>query len=120
MTINKKRLKKIIKEELQTALKEATSTTLPLDDLKVVIDALGSHWETAGDGGLIGQVRKIGMEAKKRAPVEHIGTSNTLLWIAGKCADAAWKMSQAKKDLSDATQRREDLLALEAQRKDDE
>ena len=107
MTINKKRLKKIIKEELQTALKEATSTTLPLDDLKVVIDALGSHWETAGDGGLIERVRKIGREAKEKR-------------IARFCADASWKMAQAKKVLSDATQRREDKLALESQRKDDE
>jgi hypothetical protein len=135
--MNKTKLRKIIKEEMQRYLKEFDipqsptdkgrkmgqdptgdetstlgleedlSTKLPLDDLKVVIDALGSQIE---------RVRKIGMEAKKRSPVEHIGTSNTLLWIAGKCADAAWKMSQAKKDLSDAaTQRREDRLALESQ-----
>ena len=109
--MNKTKLHEIIKEELQAALKEATSTTLPLDDLKVVIDALGSQIE---------RVREIGREAKENAGWANLGEGEALLRIARFCADASWKMAQAKKVLSDATQRREDKLALEAQRKDDE
>ena len=49
--MNKTQLHEIIKEELQTVLKEFRSTTLM--DLEYVIEALSYRWKKADDGGLI-------------------------------------------------------------------
>ena len=116
--MNKKQLKKIIKEELQTVLKEFKSTTLM--DLEYVIEALSYRWKEADDGGLIEHVRKVGREAKEAAPFEDLGTGEYLRRISRLSVKAAHQMEEANKVLTRATQRREDLLALEAQRKDDE
>ena len=111
--MNKTKLQRIIKEELQAVLKEFKSTTLM--DLEYVIEALSYRWKEADDGGLIGHVRKVGREAQEAAPSENLATREYLQKIAELSADAAWKMAQANKALKQATQKREDLMALESQ-----
>ena len=110
--MNKAKLKKIIKEELQTVLKEFKSTTLM--DLEYVIEALSYRWKEADDGGLIEHVRKVGREAKEAAPFEDLGTGEYLLRISRLSVKAAHQMEQANEVLTRATQKREDLLALES------
>ena len=110
--MNKTQLQKIIKEELQSVLKEFKSTTLM--DLEYVIEALSYRWKEADDGGLIEHVRKVGREAKEAAPFEDLGTGEYLMRIARLSVDAAHHMEQANKVLTRATQKREDLLALES------
>ena len=116
--MNKTKLQKIIKEELQTVLKEFRSTTLM--DLEYVIEALSYRWKKADDGGLIEHVRLVSREAKEDAGWENLGTGEELMRISRLSAEAADKMEQANKVLIRATQSREDLMALESQRKDDE
>ena len=116
--MNKTQLQKIIKEELQSVLKEFKSTTLM--DLEYVIEALSYRWKEADDGGLIEHVRKVGREAKEAAPFEDLGTGEYLMRIARLSVDAAHHMEQANKVLTRATQKREDLLALESQLDEDE
>ena len=121
--MNKTQLKKIIKEELQAVLKEATPAVPSLDDLKVVAGALRDLVAQLDIGGLTERVRKVGREAKSGELGANLGTGETVMRISRLSADAAWKMSQANKQfLSDAadtliaaTQRREDRLALESQ-----
>ena len=115
--MNKTKLQRIIKEELQAVLKEATPGVPSLDDLKAVAGALRDF------PNLIERVRKVGREAKSGELGANLGTGETVMRISRLSADAAWKMSQANKQfLSDAadtliaaTQRREDRLALESQ-----
>ena len=111
--MNQTKLKKIIKEELQTVLKEFKSTTLM--DLEYVIEALSYRWKKADDGGLIEHVRLVSREAKEDAGWENLGTGEELLRISRLSAEAADKMEQANKVLIRATQKREDLMALESQ-----
>ena len=110
--MNKAHLREIIEEELQSVLKEFKSTTLM--DLEYVIEALSYRWKEADDGGLIEHVRKVGREAKEAAPFEDLGTGEYLMRIARLSVDAADKMEKANNILTRATQRREDLLALES------
>ena len=116
--MNKTKLHEIIKEELQAALKEFKSTTLM--DLEYVIEALSYRWKKADDGGLIEHVRKVAREAREAAPFENLGTGEYLMRIARLSVDAADKMEKANNILTRATQRREDLLALESQLDEDE
>ena len=116
--MNKTKLKKIIKEELQTVLKEFRSTTLM--DLEYVIEALSYRWKKADDCGLIEHVRLVSREAKEDAGWENLGKGEELMRISRLSAQAADKMEEANKVLTRATQRREDLLALESQLDEEE
>ena len=116
--MNKTKLHEIIKEELQSVLKEFKSTTLM--DLEYVIEALSYRWKEADDGGLIEHVRLVSREAKEDAGWESLGKGEELLRISRLSAQAADKMEEANKVLTRATQRREDLLALESQLDEDE
>ena len=106
--MNKTKLQRIIKEELQAVLKEATPGVPSLDDLKAVAGALRDF------PNLIERVRKVGREAKSGELGANLGTGETVMRISRLSAQAADKMEEANKVLTRATQRREDLLALES------